>query len=162
MATLGRAKQERIIEAVRQGLEGDAAVAFVHDSGFKMNGAGIARQLKAMGGRGHLMACIAEGKSNLDILQQCFPNDEELAAIPAPPPNQTDLFVDTPAPVLIPFGHIVPAQFDTTKMTIVVPTDLYEALRIASRVENKSRNDLIVEILTSAMSRVPVLPEVES
>ena len=37
---------------------------------------------------------------------------------------------------------------------------VYEALKAASRAEGKSRNDLIVEILTNALSRLPTLPEV--
>ena len=39
------AKQERIIEAVRQDLEGDAAVEFVRQNGFAMSSAGVARHL---------------------------------------------------------------------------------------------------------------------
>lgn len=159
MSSLGRAKQERVIEAVRLGLEGDAAVAFVHSAGFKMNAAGIARNLKSMGGRGKVAALLQEGKSNIEILDHCFPNDEIIASLPQQQPNQSDLFNDAPPSSIVPFGHVVPAQFETTKLTLVLPNDLYEALRAASRAENKSRNDLIVEILTAALARMPVLPE---
>ena len=70
-----RAKQERIIEAVRHGLEGDAAVDFVHQSGFAMTRAGVARHLGSMGGIVKVQEAIAEGKSNLDILHDAFPDD---------------------------------------------------------------------------------------
>ncbi len=160
MSSLNRAKQERIVEAVRHGLDGDAAVAFVHESGFKMNTTVIARHLKAMGGRGRVQELIHAGKSNSEILAECFPNDEELATLQPAPPNQTDFFVEESAGSILPFGHVVPSQFETTKMTLVLPTDLYEALRAAAKAENKSRNDLIVEVLTTALSRMPALPEV--
>lgn len=159
MANLNRAKQERVIEAVRHGLEGDAAVAFVHDSGFKMNTAGIARHLKAMGGRGRVQELIHAGHSNHEILALCFPGDEDIDAMPVPAPSQTDFFEDAPASAVVPFGRLVPSQFETTKLTLVLPTDLHEALKAASRAENKSRNDLIVEILTSALARLPSLPD---
>ncbi len=162
MSTLNRAKQERIIEAVRHGLEGDAAVAFLHDSGFKMNSAGIVRNLKAMGGRGRLQELIHSGQSNHEILTACFPGDDDIDSMPVAAPSQTDFFDESPASAIVPFGRVIPAQFETTKMTLVLPTDLHEALKAASRAENKSRNDLIVEILTSALSRLPALPEISN
>jgi hypothetical protein len=160
MIGLGRAKQERIIEAVRLGLEGDAAVEFVHGNGFKINGPAIARHLKTLGGRGRILELIEQGHSNTGILSICFPHDEEVAALPPVPPNQTDFFEEAVPASLLPFRHVVPSQFETKKMTLVLPSEVYEALKAASRAEGKSRNDLIVEILTSALSRLPTLPEV--
>ncbi|MDP7640535.1 MAG: hypothetical protein QGG73_12625, partial [Candidatus Hydrogenedentes bacterium] len=55
------------------------------------------------------------------------------------------------------------ALFPTTKMSITVPSDLYEAIRAAAVAEKKSQNQIIVELLTSALSRVsaPVQEEFE-
>lgn len=145
------------MEAVRHGLEGDAALAFIHESGFKMNGAAITRHLRAMGGRGRVLELVHAGKSNHDILAELFPNDDDIAAMPPPAPNQTDFFDEAPPSAVVNFGRVIPAQFETTKMTLVLPNDVYEALRAASRAEGKSRNDLIVEILTSALSRMPTM-----
>ena len=157
MSSLNRAKQERVIEAVRHGLEGDAALAFVHESGFKLNTAGITRHLRDMGGRGRVLGLIHEGKSNHEILAELFPNDDDVAALPVPAPNQTDFFDNAPPSPVVQFGRVIPAQFETTKMTLVLPNDVSEALRAASRAEGKSRNDLVVEILTSALSRMPTM-----
>ena len=157
MSSLNRAKQERVIEAVRHGLEGDAALSFVHESGFKLNAAGITRHLRAMGGRGRISALIHDGKSNHEILAEIFPNDDDVVALPQPAPNQTDFFDDTPATTVVNFGRVIAAQFETTKMTLVLPNDVYQALRAASRAEGKSRNDVVVDVLTSALARMPAL-----
>jgi len=155
MTRLHRAKQERIIEAVRHGFEGVAAVEFVRESGYAMSPTGIARNLASMGGRGKILELIAAGKSNHDILELCYPEDD-LSGVPVQPPSQSDLFKETPETPLaaMPFSSTLASQFETTKMTIVVPNELYHALKIASRAEGKSRNDLIAEILTSALSRM--------
>ncbi|MCC6696152.1 MAG: hypothetical protein IT365_11035, partial [Candidatus Hydrogenedentes bacterium] len=68
-----QAKQERIIEAVRHGLEGVGAVEFIQKNGFAMTTAGIAKNLRAMGGRGRVQELINEGKTNIEIMQLCFP-----------------------------------------------------------------------------------------
>ena len=49
-------------------------------------------------------------------------------------------------------------EYGSRKMTIEIPEDSYEALRIAARIEGKSRNDLIAEILRTALSRIPPRP----
>ncbi len=153
-----RTKQERIIEAVRQGLEGEAAVEFIHGCGYAMTVAGIARHLRAMGGRGRILERINEGWSNLEILEECFPGDD-LSELPADLPTQGELFsVDGAAPhTLTPIRTELP-PFETTKVTLRMPTDLYEAVGLAARAEGRKRNDLIVDILTSALSRLPVPP----
>ncbi len=161
MTSQTRAKQERVIEAVRQGLEGDAAVEFVQKSGFAMSNSGIARHLRLMGGRQRIQDFIDEGASNYDILTTLFPG-EAPENIPTPPPLQCELF-ETPSPPPGAFGVIsgdIPL-YETTKLTITIPTELFEAIRIASKIERKSRTDLIVEILTAALSQVPNPPETE-
>jgi predicted HicB family RNase H-like nuclease len=147
------AKQERIIEAVRQELEGDAAVEFVRQNGFAMSSAGIARHLHKMGGRGNIVELVAGGKSNAEILDACFP-DEEMDELHAAPPSQADLFT-APEAAPPPGVPSTDALFETRKMSLKVPADLYEAIRFAAKAEHMSQNDLIVEILTSALSRMP-------
>lgn len=151
MPNTTRAKQERIIEAVRHGLEGDAAVDFIHQSGFAMTTSGIARHLRAMGGRGRVQELINNGRSNLEVLKICFP-EEDFDHFAAEPPSQGDLFEgDEPMPGPSP---IMP-QLSTRRINIRLPEDLYEAIRLAAKAERKSQNDLIVDILTSALSQVP-------
>jgi len=146
------AKQERIIEAVRQDLEGDAAVEFVRQNGFAMSSAGIARHLHKMGGKGNIVELISQGKTNAEILELCFP-DEDMSELHVVPPSQADLFAAHEAQP--PAAPSPDALFETRKMSIKVPADLYEAIRFASKAEHMSQNDLIVEILTSALSRLP-------
>lgn len=145
-----REKQERVVEAVRHGLEGEAAVDFIRQSGFAMTTAGIARHLRSMGGRGRVQELINEGKTNLEILETYFPG-EEWEHLEAEPPTQGDLFA-ADAPPNIPSLRLLP---DVRKIALKIPEDLYQAVRIASKAEGKSQNDLIVDILTSALSRMP-------
>ena len=157
-----RAKQERVIEAVRRNLEGDAAVEFIHSSGYAMTVAGIARHLRTMGGRGRILEVIEAGKSNFDILAECFP-DEDFTTLQPEAPSQGELFAKEPfSSVPLPVVPPEAAPFETTKLTIRVPSDLYEAIRLAARAEGKSRTDLVVEILTAALSRMPMPPEEET
>ena len=151
-----RAKQERIIEAVRHGLEGLAAVESIQQSGYAMTSAGIAKHLRSMGGRGHIMDLIEAGKTNFEILQGCFPEDD-LSHMKPVPPSQEELFGQQGG------GHSIHRfmphsenLYEMRKMAIKVPADLYEAIRLASKAEGKSQNDLIVDVLTSALSRVPL------
>jgi predicted HicB family RNase H-like nuclease len=151
-----RAKQERIVEAVRNGFEGLAAVEFIQQSGYAMTPAGIAKHLRAMGGRGHIQQRIADGYSNVEILQECFPQDD-LSQLRQDPPEQPDLFAPKTS---TPFQRSPVARpeniYEMRKMAIKVPADLYEAIRLASKAENKSQNELIVDVLTSALARVPI------
>lgn len=152
-----RAKQERVIEAVRRGLEGMAAVEFIQHSGYAMTTPGIVKHLRSMGGRGHIQELIAQGRTNFEILQSCFPN-EDLSHLRPEPPTQTDLFGQT----TYRRPDSTPANvYEMRKMAIKVPADLYEAIRLASKAEGKSQNDLIVDVLTTALSRVPVPDEDE-
>ncbi len=153
-----RKKQERIIEAVRNEMAGDAAMEFVHQSGYAMSASGIARHLRAMGGRGRIEEFIAEGESNLQILEACFPEDD-FSTIDVAPPSQGELFRSDE--IVASDVSLMTANtplYATTKLTIRVPPDLYEAIRLASRVEGKPQNQLIVEILTTALSQVPEPP----
>lgn len=155
------AKRERIIEAIRHGLEGDAAVEFVRQSGFAMNGPGIARHLRAMGGKGLIQELILAGKSNHEVLAEVCP--EEAVEVPPPPPEQVDLFPgESSLPEWMPAPPAGAPFFETTKLTVKVPTELYEAMRIASRVEGKTINQLVVEIMTAALGRLPTSEDAES
>jgi hypothetical protein len=149
-----RLKQERIIEAVRHGLEGDAAVAFIHNNGYAMTVAGIARHLRTMGGRGFILECINEGMSNHEILTRIFP-EEDLHEIEPPEPDQQELFQSESASHGT-HGHPGGEDpFEFTKLTLKVPSDLYEAIKLAAHAEGKSRTDLIIEILETTLSRMP-------
>jgi hypothetical protein len=152
------AKQERIIEAVRQGLQGDAAVEFVCRNGYAMNTAAIARHLRSMGGRGRIQELVGQGFSNLEILKTCFPN-LDIDSIPFAPPRQEELFADS-APVAEDADSDTEDAplYETAKLTLRVPSDLYEAIRFAARAENKTQGQLIVDILASALSRMPEPP----
>ncbi|HEO70900.1 MAG TPA: hypothetical protein ENN80_06510 [Candidatus Hydrogenedentes bacterium] len=150
-----RAKRERVIEAVRHGLEGDAALEFIHQNGYALTQSGLARHLRTMGGRGRVQELIAVGKSNVEILQECFPEDD-LSELRATPPSQQELFdEDEVVNSMTPFPGTNAPLYATAKLTIRVPAELYEAVRIASRAEGKTQNQLIVDILTWALSRMP-------
>ncbi len=153
-----RVKQERIVEAVRRGLEGETAVAFLHQAGFAMTTAGIARHLRTMGGRGRLVEWIKAGMSNTTILARCFPEDAK-DGIVTEAPSQGDLFGEEEAsgpaaPLPFPKEDL----FDTTKITLRIPTELHTALRLAARGEGTTQTQLIIDLLTSALSRIPNLP----
>ncbi|GMW03539.1 MAG: hypothetical protein AMXMBFR84_46730 [Candidatus Hydrogenedentota bacterium] len=150
------AKRERIVEAVRLGYEGEDAVAFVRQSGFVMSGAGIARHLKSMGGWTRLRELIDQGKTNVEILEICCP-DVDVSQLPSEPPSQGILF-DEAAPRTGASGDDPEGPvYETRKMAIKVPADLYEAIRLAAKAERKTHNDIIVDILTTALSQVPVM-----
>lgn len=152
------AKQERIIEAVRLGLEGDAAVEFVRESGFAMTSAGIARHLRSMGGRGHVQELIDADLSNTEILQHCFP-EEDMSHLHEAPPSQQELFdSEEHTPAVPPPDLTAAGMFETRKIALRLPSDLYEAIRLAAKAENTSKNQLIVDILTSALAQMPNLP----
>jgi len=143
------------VEAVRHGFEGDSAVEFVHQCGFAMTQAGIARHLRAMGGRGRIQELVAQGRSNVEILEACFP-DEDLSDLVRTPPSQGELFADEVAPPsTVPLDSPHAPLYETAKLTVRVPADLYEAIRVAAKIEGKTQNQLIVDILTSALSRMP-------
>lgn len=153
-----RAKQERIIEAVRHGLEGDAALVFIRESGYAMSPSGIARHLRGMGGRGKVQEMINQGLSNRHVLLKCFP-DADLSALPKEAPTQCELFGQDVAPARAeaPDSADLPV-YDTTKITLRLPNDVLEAVRLAAKAEAKTQNQLIVDILTTALSRIPEMP----
>jgi len=160
MLRKARAKQERVIEAVRQGLEGEAAVAFLHQSGYAMTSAGIARHLRNLGGRGSIVEQIEAGRTNAEVLAAAFP-EEGTAPVPDEAPSQGDLFEAAPqaAPAPLPFPK--EDLFETTRLTLRIPTDLHTALRLAAHAEGTTQAQLIIDLLTSAMSRMPNLPPEE-
>ena len=158
MPTQTRAKQERIIEAVRQNLEGDAAVEFVCRSGYAMTSAGIVRNLRLMGGRGRIQDLIEAGHPNVEILHICFPDDEPEEHL-LHPPLQPDLFESR--------THTVSERssddddvplYETTKLSLRIPAELFEAIRLAARAEHKTQTQLVIDILTSALARMPEPP----
>ncbi len=153
MARKSMAKQERVLEAVRQGLEGGAAVEFIQHSGFAMATSGVARHLRTMGGRGRVQGYVDQGLTNLDILEKCYPG-EDLTGVHTHVHAQGNLFPKEERPKTT--RPVDAALFPTTKMSITVPSDLYEAIRAAALAEKKSQNQVIVESLTSTLSRVPV------
>ncbi|MCC6696505.1 MAG: hypothetical protein IT365_12810, partial [Candidatus Hydrogenedentes bacterium] len=123
--------------------------------------AGIAKNLRAMGGRGRVQELINEGKTNIEIMQLCFP-EADLSHLRPDPPSQQELFGGESA---IRRSSVVPFRddplYETRKMSIKVPADLYEAIRLAAKAEGKSQNELIVDVLTSALSRIPGPPREE-
>ncbi len=150
-----KGKLERIVEAVRRGMTGEDAVVFVRRSGFAVTAVGIARHLKKLGGRGHIMELIESGKSNIDILEICL-RDNDFSDLTPETPEQVDLFdmesYDASATAYP--GRETPI-YATAKLSIRLPSDVYEALRLAARGEGKSQNQLIVEILTGWLSQMP-------
>lgn len=153
---LARAKQERIIEAVRRGLEGDAAVEFVCSSGYAMNGEAIARHLRRLGGIGRIRTLIEEGKDNLDVLFSCLAEPDPAAEAHAAP-RQEELFPDDSIRSVseLLYGDEAPL-YNSVKLSVRMPVELYEAIRLAAKVEKKRQNQLIVELLTIALSRLPL------
>ncbi|MBX3180191.1 MAG: hypothetical protein KF886_22815 [Candidatus Hydrogenedentes bacterium] len=161
MATQAQQKQERIVEAVRQGLEGEDAVDFVRQSGFAVTVAGVARLLRKLGGKGQIVELIKAGNDNWTILQSAYP-DEELEHIAVLPPSQCDLFYENPSAPRVPESLLHHQDlFESTKITLKLPNDLLEALKFAARAEKTTQTQLIIDILTSAMSQMPRLPEVD-
>ena len=147
------AKQELVIEAVRQGLEGGDSVEFIQKGGFAMTVSGIARHLRSMGGRGKVKDLIDAGHSNLEIMEFCFP-EADLTDIKAGNLPQPDLFHGEPST----FETAPPEDsplYSTTKLTMRIPSELYEAIRAASQAEGKTQTQLVVDLLTSALSRMP-------
>lgn len=155
MAGHVREKQERIVEAVRRGLEGDSAVEFIRQSGYAMSSAGIARHLRTMGGRGAVLELIEAGNTNAEVLHVCFP-DVDMDELPHEPPSQTELFIaERPSRGMAPLELQDTPLHETRKMTITVPADLCEAIRLAAKGEGLSKSQLVVDILTSALSNMP-------
>lgn len=155
MVTQAQQKQERVIEAVRQGLEGEEAVDFIRQSGFAITPAGIARHLRKLGGRGHIVEQIKAGHANWEILQACYP-EEPLDHVAVLPPSQGELFSETPAAPAVPESLLHHQDlFESTKIQLKIPNDLLEAIRLAAKAEKTTQSQLIIDILTSAMSRTP-------
>ena len=150
-----RRKQERCIEAVRQRLENEDALAFIHECGFAMTESEMLRHRQSFGGREVILLRIGENKSNVKILSSHF-QKEDFSDRNIEVSHQDDLFAKNPtATGTIPFAKDSTEEFETTKITLGIPSDLYQALRMASKAEGKNKTQLIVEILAVAMSRLP-------
>ena len=141
MASQSDAKRERVIEAVRKGLEGDAALAFIRESGFAMTQAGIARHLRALGGTGKVAQSIKAGQSNAEILAA---NElpRKPSRTPADPDRQARALSDD-------------ELFPTKKLTLQLPSELLEAVRAAAKSTGLSQNQVIVDVLNRGLSRMP-------
>jgi len=161
------AKKERVIEAVRLGLEGDAAVEFIQQSGHAITPTGIARHLKHLGGRGRVQELIKEGKNNLEIIAFFHPEADLEPLLNLDPPSQGELFQREEAPPPTRPLNVGTLRrenlplYETVKMTLRVPSELYEAIRLAAKAENKTQNELMIEILTATLSRMPERPAEE-
>ena len=141
MAGQSDAKRERVIEAVRKGLEGDAALAFIRQSGFAMTQAGIARHLRALGGTGKVAQSIKTGQSNTEILAANEP-PRKPSRTPAEPDRQARALSDD-------------ELFPTKKLTLQLPSELLEAVRAAAKSTGLSQNQVIVDVLNRGLSRMP-------
>lgn len=164
MSAQSHAKQERVIEALRRELEGEAAVVFIRESGFAMTKRGLARHLGMLGGRETVLQWLQLGYSNEQVLQKCRPEDAALQARHIPP-TQPALFeaaAETPTSnTIIPLDRQQKGDFEHTKLTLNLPNELYIALKLAAYGENKTRTELVIEILSHALSRMPGLLEEE-
>lgn len=150
------AKRDRVVEAVRRGFEGDAAVEFVQQSGFAMSVAGLARHLRALGGRERVLKLVERGFSNEEIMEGSMAHSESRTRKVAPRK------LDTIKSSLRPTDErriSDDALFPTKRLSINVPTELYEAIRLAARTEGKTQSQLISELLIAALSRMS--PDIE-
>lgn len=153
MAGQSTVKRERIIEAVRQGLCGEAIVDFVRTSGHALSGTGFERHLAKMGGLDQVKTYVDSGLSNVEILTTCFPEldleDLEKVIVSVTPFRSISPALRRGA------GRVELPEFATTKLTLTIPSELYEAIRAAAQGEGTSQNQLIVDLLTTALSRMP-------
>ncbi len=144
-------KLEAIVETVRRHLEGDAAVAFVHESGHRVTSQGMVRFFRSVGGRSAIAKRIQEGKSNVEILYDVFPSFAGRRP-PLAAPVQQDL-VDLSGEPLYAAGY-GDEDFESTKLAIRLPNDVCRALALAAKMEGVPRNQLIVDLLTGALGRM--------
>lgn len=136
-----------IVEAVQQHKEGDEAVAFLHEHGCPMSSPAIARALRGLGGRGEVEGQIAEGRTNEEIANRPASGGRSKTAA------QHELFGRAESNARR--TREERSLYPTTKMTLTLPSDLFEAITLAARGERKSKNKLVVDLLTSALSRMP-------
>ena len=149
MARQNTAKLERVVEAVRQGFEGDDALEFMHRCGYSVTSAGIARHLRGLGGRGNVQTLIGEGLANELVLERCVADKKAKDR-----GSQSELFSKRSGLFSGPPRHDVPL-YSTTKLSIRIPSELYEAIRVAAKGEGKSQNQLVIDILASSLSQLP-------
>ena len=154
MATKTLTKHERVIESIRLGRFDEEAVDFVHTSGFAITQRGLERCVQAMGGLGRVQRLIHEGKTNIEILEICFPASN-VAELRAHIPTMPEYPSSGPSPIepLVRPDDI--PLYDTAKVTIHLPADVYEAVRMAAHAEGKTQQQLIVEMLIYALSQLP-------
>lgn len=151
MGRRAEAKRDRVVEAMRRGFEGDAAVEFVQQSGFAVSVAGLARHLRTLGGRDRVLKLVQQGLSNEEIMERSISQNEtrRRKAVPrklgeaktSSNRSEERRIVDD-------------ALFPTKRLSLNVPTELYEAIRLAARTEGKTQSQLISELLISGLSRM--------
>lgn len=147
-------KQERIVEAVRQGCEDTASIVdFVHENGYALTEGTLERHLYKLGGLPRLKSLVDEGLTNFEVLEACLP-EKNLDALKVSISTKESLRGGL---------HVVERDEDandapvyaTTKVTLSLPSELYEAIRAAAHSEQKSQSQLVAELLTAALSRAP-------
>jgi hypothetical protein len=136
-----------VVEAVRQGKSGNNSVAFLHEHGCPMSSSAIARALRGLGGRGEVESQVAEGRTNEEIVNRPALDGKSKTGA------QRDLFGGAESNARRTREEL--SLYPTTKMTLTLPSDLFEAITLAARGERKSKNKLAVDLLTSALSRLP-------
>lgn len=153
MSKRTRRRQERVLECVRLQLEGDAALAFLRQHGLRVSEPVLGRLIRSLGGREHLLEQMQAGLPDAEILAQCTALDDDTNQ--DGPDRQAELFSMQDFPTLE--RGVFPSMtgLETTKMTLRVPTDLYEAIGFAARAEGTTRTQLVIDLLTHALSRMP-------
>lgn len=143
-----------MLETIRLGLAHEAAVDFVHASGYAITEKGVARCVQALGGLERVQTLIAEGKSNLEILETCIPaaNTAELKAHMSTLPEHLSRVPSPIEPLVRPDDTPL---YDTVKLTLHLPADVFEAVKLAAHAEKKTQQEMIVKLLASALSRLP-------
>jgi len=112
-----------------------------------------------MGGRGRIQELIGQGLNNAEILRTCFPEDD-LSDVVEPPPTQGDLFGEEAQEMHAhSFEPEDDAVYETEKMILKLPAYVHEAVRLAARAEGVTQNQLIIDILITALSQIPHRPD---
>lgn len=160
MSKRTRQRQERVLDCVRQQLDGAAALAFLRQHGLRVSEPVLDRLVRSLGGHDRLLEQMEAGLSNAEILAQCAALEDDTNK--DGPDRQSELFSMQDFPTLERGVFPGLTGLETTKMTLRVPTDLYEALGFAARGEGTTRTQLVIDLLTHALSRMPSWDRLDS